>query len=189
MFEWLWKNKEWIFSGCGVSVLGIVFLAFRNRSSHKLNSQQLSSMPNGTSPSGAKVYDTVLASGSHRIETKPSGNEIAVTVDKSPPYQTAQIGANYVGLVVSWPIIFIDLVMLDQKRCALTLAYGTETWGARIRVTVDINDYPRLKTAHTPDFFNPQDKSRILHGWIEGRIVECRYGGMTIEPTKLDFFN
>jgi hypothetical protein len=125
-----------------------------------------------------------------RIASLPSGNEIAITVDNAPPFQREQVGANYVGLSVSWPVIFFSLFALDERHCLVTLAYGDQTWGAKIDVRVEVADYPRLKTVVEPNLLaNSPDKRRLTHGWIEGKIVKCGIGRMTIEPTRLEFFN
>jgi hypothetical protein len=47
-----------------------------------------------------------------------------------------------------------------------------------------------LKTVVEPNLLaNSPDKRRLTHGWIEGKIVKCGIGRMTIEPTRLEFFN
>jgi hypothetical protein len=79
---------------------------------------------------------------------------------------------------------------LDERHCLVTLAYGDQTWGAKIDVRVEVADYPRLKTVVEPNLLaNSPDKRRLTHGWIEGKIVKCGIGRMTIEPTRLEFFN
>ncbi|MDE3188446.1 MAG: hypothetical protein KGM96_13110 [Acidobacteriota bacterium] len=190
MFEWLIRNKEWLFSGVGVPAVLAVAVLFRKLVLKKF--KHLVSSPTTDTPhlDTLGLRQASFASAVGRTASLPSGNEIAVKVDNAPPYQRDQIGANYVGLIVSWPVIFFSLFALDEKRCAVTLAYGDETWGAKINVTVDIADYPRLKTAVEPlSLSNTQDKRRLTHGWIEGKIVKCGLGGMKIEPTRLDFFN
>jgi hypothetical protein len=122
---------------------------------------------------------------SERVPTLPSGNEIAIAISDAPPFQRKKISANYVGLVVSWPIIFVRLARLNAQRCIVTLAYGGETWGAKVDVIVGIAKYPRLKTAHEPS----DRETNLIHGWIEGKIVKCGLCSMEVEPTKLEFFN
>ena len=112
-----------------------------------------------------------------------------MTVDQSPPFQRDQVGRNYVGLVVSWPVIVFSLVPAEQGRCIGTLAYGADTWGAKVTVLVNIAGYPRLKTAHDAFTAERNKDKRLMHGWIEGTIVKCGLGGMEIEPTSLEFFD
>jgi hypothetical protein len=190
MFEWLIRNKEWIFSGIGVPVLAAV-AAFLYRLARKRRTQVARAQAIGAhqhyTAASHKANDPSQVG---RIASLPSGNEIALTVDHAPPFQREQVGANYVGLAVSWPVIFFRLFALGERLCVVTLAYGDETWGAKIDVKVDIGDYPRLKTIVEPDLTaDSQDGCRLTHGWIEGRIVKCGFGGMTVAPTKLEFFN
>ena len=63
--------------------------------------------------------------------TLPSGNDIASTVDRAPPYQREQVGRNYVGLQVSWSVIFWGMVPLDDETCIVNFACGDKTWGAK----------------------------------------------------------
>lgn len=178
MFRWIAENKQWLFSGIGVTVIigGIrVLIWARSR---------------GAAPSRAVdgvVQPAVSANVPEKTPTSPSGNEIAITVDQAPPFQRDQIGSNYVGLVVSWPVIVFSVLPSDHGRCIVTLAYGRETWGAKITVVVNIADYPRLKTAHDALTAERNRNTRIVHGWIDGRIVKCGSGGMEIQATTLEF--
>ena len=175
MLKWIADNKQWLFSGIGVTALvGIGHLGWRL----VRKMREVPRTPAATTPSAS-------ASGT-RTPTLPSGNDIAITVDKAPPYQWEQTGRNYVGLQVSWPIIFWGIVPLKDGTCIVNFAYGDKTWGAKIGVRVKIDDYPRLKTAPRP---NSEDTRSIVHGWIEGKITRVSTGGMDITPTKIEFFD
>jgi hypothetical protein len=182
MFEWLLRNKEWIFSGIGIScITGLIALIRRWRSTMKGPPAT-----EGYRQQSPSTQEEAASRKPRRVASLPSGNEIAIAVDSAPPFQRKQIGNSYVGLEVSWPITFFRLIVLSKQRCAVTLCYGDETWGAKITVRVNIRDYPRLKAAVEPSI---SDKSKHLYGWIEGTIVSIDFGGMEIQPTKLDFFN
>jgi hypothetical protein len=173
VFKWFAQNLQWIFSGAGVALaLGLLKLLKRARTPRL----RAHSSPQPCAQEGGMPG---------RTPTLPSGNEIAVTVDNSPPFQRQQIEENYIGLTVSWPVIFFGLVRQPNGRCLVQLAYGAETWGAKIVVDIDIQDYPRLKTAPAPRL---ESTEKLLHGWLEGRIVGWPVLGMQIEPSKLEFF-
>lgn len=178
MFKWIVENRQWLFSGIGITAaLGLIKLFIWARSQK----------PRTLAETPALAARQSASLGTGPKPTTPTGNEIAITVDDSPPFQREQIGKNYIGLMISWPIIFYSLTRLPNGRYIVGLAYGAETWGAKITVNVNIDDYPRLKTAPTP---SSDDKNKpLVHGWIEGEIVRCGFGGMEIKPNKLEFFD
>ena len=50
MFDYILKNKEWIFSGIGVSAITIIFLVFKN---FWRKNQNIETIPNSTAGSQA----------------------------------------------------------------------------------------------------------------------------------------
>jgi hypothetical protein len=172
VFNWLSDNKQWVFSGIGVPVVvALVHYLFRR----------------GRGQGGPSI--SKLDSGAGRSQctpSLPSGNDIAIAVHKAPPYQREQVGRNYVGLYVSWPVIVCSVIPLDDGVCIVNFAYGDKTWGASIGVRVDVNDYPRLKTAPAP---NDDDPNSVVHGWIEGTIKTVTSGGIEVDPNMIEFFN
>ena len=107
--------------------------------------------------------------------------------------QRQQVGSNYVGLEVNWPVTFCSLTPRPPRQRGLytvMFRYGVEIWGAFITVHVQIDDYPRLKTARAPSSSGPgEGNSLLVHGWIEGRIVRCDGDFIQIEPRSLEFFD
>jgi hypothetical protein len=192
--DWLLKNKEWLFSGGGLMSLSLIWRMIANNFTGRSKAAQPQL---ATAPSVHTAQTIVLDSstnivqhlGSRHIETQPSGDEIARIVSNAPTFQRSQVGTNYVGLVVSWPVTFFDLYSLDGTVCKLILAYGVESWGAKIELTIDIDKYPRLKSAHGAiDQILRYEKPKFMHGWLDGKIVECEQR-IVVEPTNLEFFD
>ena len=174
MWTWLKGNKRWVFSGFGVpAVVALISLVWRRPRSKTR---------------GVAASDRTEAVGEmQRTPTLPSANDIAITVDKAPPQQRAQVGQNYVGLQVSWPVIVWGVTPLHDGSCSVHFAYGDKIWGAKMRVQINPDDYPRIKTAPAAIDADPK---RIVHGWIEGKITEVTSGGgIDLEPTLIEFFN
>ena len=186
MFDWLMKNKEWVFSGVGVPLItALVVISYR---SAMIWPKRLLESKSGANPKQApeSTHKPPLVPQPEQVASLPTGNEIALIVDNAPPFQRDQVGSNYVGLAVSWPVVFFGLAIIDKPRCIVILSYGYETWGAKIHVILNINDYPRLKTIAEP---SASDKSSFTHGWIEGTITKCGCSGMEINPFTLKFFD
>lgn len=191
MFEWMAKNKEWLFSGIGVSLLFGVVSALRGWFQTKANESETRKSGNFLQPLAALIRNSADSPASRRTASLPSGDEIALAIDNVPAFQREQVRSNYAGLAISWPVVFNNLIKLSGEGYLVILNYGTETWGAELYVAVDIAEYPRLKTATARStIVKYGDKSKGVHGWIEGRIVSCdRLLGLVIEPTKLEFFD
>jgi hypothetical protein len=171
MWNWIVENRQWIFSGIGVAAIGFLFKLLRSYAA---------------TPSTALRTADEVGVNEASTASKPSGNEIAISISKAPPFQREQMASNYVGLDVSWPVIFDGLYPLRADRWTVRLRYGAERWGAILRVAVNIADYPRLKTAPDP---SDNDRNSFVRGWIRGKIVACNHGEIEIEPSRLEFFD
>ncbi len=40
--EWIWNNKEWVFSGIGVFIIGLIITLFIKKNSKKITQKQKS---------------------------------------------------------------------------------------------------------------------------------------------------
>ena len=93
-----------------------------------------------------------------KIETRPSMVEIANAIIAAKPYDRTQIPNNYVGLKVSWPVIFSSIHM-DSKGNWHVSFDCRESEYRSVSTNVDIEKYPQLKVI---EYGHP--------AWIEGRI-------------------
>jgi hypothetical protein len=126
MIEWVLKNKEWVFSGLGITVLGILFFGFRFLWKKLL----LINKP----PFDKSKY-----------KPKPLPVQIRNNIDSCPPYQRKAKIESYLGLSVQWRTTLqhiddraegvVGLMMLDR---------GNYPW---IYCTVNTKEYPELKVA------------------------------------------
>ena len=160
--HFLWDNREWLFSGLGVLILGGVWAFFRKRSrpesisfpsSNKasLSAEHNSSVLGSPVASGSNISQTVNFSTTniapppvaHRREpttTRPTPEEIMAQVDSVPVLQKIAAGQAYVGLKVRWPVTFSTAVELDDMH--------RRTERKTIIAEVDSNRFPRLRTIH-----------------------------------------
>ena len=79
-----------------------------------------------------------------KIETRPSMVEIANAIIAAKPYDRTQIPNNYVGLKVSWPVIFSSIHM-DSKGNWHVSFDCRESEYRSVSTNIDIEKYPKLK--------------------------------------------
>ncbi len=143
MLSWLSQNKEWLFSGIGVSVcllIGGLFLRVFRR-------------PTSVTPSPTPTSSAPRNDG---YSDKPTPTEIREQIEALPPFQQGAAITAYRGLKVRWPAIFKGIHRdrpseKTEKKWMLVLEYdnGKSYGGATIFCqNFDVEQYPRLKFAH-----------------------------------------
>jgi hypothetical protein len=95
MLDYILKNKEWIFSGIGVSTIGLLFLCFkyffrRNNPPHRQNT--LNSTPNPQPGTMVQTGDI----------SQDEVYRIVKELQEMPPLHLDDVRKNYVGLKVDW---------------------------------------------------------------------------------------
>jgi len=164
--HWLLDNKEWVFSGIGVALLGWVLTLWRRRGS---NSSAAISVDHG-----GHVIGPPVASGSNIVQTvnigmegggrSPSSSEYSLSpnpveiqsqLESLPIYQRNVAKDSYVGLKVRWPVTLVDLQELPQAVRKASDTGDTHTLIVKfgqamhpIRTDLDIERFPRLKISH-----------------------------------------
>jgi hypothetical protein len=120
--NWLWANKEWVFSGAGVAILGLFYgLFFRPRpagNSGQVSADRNSSVLGSPVASGSNISQIVnivtAAPSSSPPPTKaypekPGPDEIHAQLESLPVFQRKAAKESYVGLKVRWPVTLVDL--------------------------------------------------------------------------------
>jgi len=163
--NWVWANKEWVFSGAGVALLGLLYkLLLKSRPAD--NSGHVSTGRN------SPMFGSPVASGSNisqiiNITTeppssqspptkvhpeKPRPDEIHAHLESLPVFQRKAAKESYVGLKVRWPVSLVDLqelpqVLRSRPEHSHTLVTRS-TKGQEIDADIDIENFPRLKISH-----------------------------------------
>jgi hypothetical protein len=195
--KWLLTNKEWVFSGIGVMVIGLLTrLFFGARAaghsgivSAKQNSSVLGS-PVATGSNISQIVNVVTTSNTPAHPTRiaysdnPTPEDIRTQLDSLPVFQQKTAINSYVGLKVSWLVRFSSLFELGEAYQRLYKTSETHRIFSRygrepitIMADVDIERFPRLKIAHrgTP----------LL---ILGTIVEVTTtGNVTLKDVEIEF--
>ncbi|MDZ7641682.1 MAG: hypothetical protein U5J62_06650 [Desulfurivibrio sp.] len=126
MIDLILNNKEWLFSGIGVTVLGILYILLRFLGDRFV----LIIKP----PFDTSIY-----------KTKPYPSKIRREISKCPPFQREAKRSSYLGIHFQWrtrleaihgqPEGTIQLMMLDR---------GNYPW---VYCSVNISEFPELKVA------------------------------------------
>jgi hypothetical protein len=167
--HWLWDNKEWLFSGIGVALLGWVYTKF---------SRPRASSSNAISASGgSSIVGSPIASGSHISQTvnitmrgaeqrsqqlgtdyseKPSAHDVAAQLRSIPAFQRLEARKSYIGLHVRWPVTLSRLYDLPENHGRISKNHHTHTLigdspngGPEITAHFNIERCQRLKISHT----------------------------------------
>jgi hypothetical protein len=167
--HWLWDNKEWLFSGIGVALLGWIFT--------KLSRQPADSSVAVSATRGSSIVGSPVANGSHISQTvhitmqgtdqdsqqagpryaeKPTPQEIAAQLRSIPAFQRLEARKSYIGLDVRWSITLSRLYDLPEGHGRIfnndhthTLIGSSLNDGPEITASLNIEHYPRLKITHT----------------------------------------
>ena len=167
MCKWIWENKDWLFSGCGLFAIMWLINYIRKRISKNHEPQQLSTeTPKQTLDA---VYPNVSAKETER-PSRPKSHalireiqDIANAIESSPPSREKDVCADFAGTYIRALGDYSSFYKGDGEMVCI----GMRVAGATrfyVYFDIQINDYPEFKTIQ---------KSTPLY--IEGRIQRIDY--------------
>lgn len=172
MIDFIIENKEWLFSGIGVSILTAVFLLLRslvlrrkNRLSYPIN-QEARQSPDSQTTSQEK--DTIGYS------THPTPKEIANEISKLAPFQQTAAENNYIGLKVRWDVSLSLVHLRDNNQVQLSCEF--KGYSRYVEVETNLEDYPEIKIVKRGQIIT-------VYGVIKG----IHPSGPQVEAHKLEF--
>jgi hypothetical protein len=125
LIDWILANKDWLFSGLGLSLLAFLFYLIR-RLSEKLRS-------------APPPFDQA------QFRTRPLPDEISRRVEVAPPLHQANRSSEFTGLRVQWrTTLSASQPTHDGKILLMLLDRGKYPW---IRLEIDAQHYPDLQLA------------------------------------------
>jgi hypothetical protein len=180
VLEYLDKNKEWLFSGVGVVVLGYIvsqlWRRFVPQSTRKegavviVQASNQDASPTSVPQSGSQVTPAHITK-----VTSIALAEIIVTLDKAPPLQKDDVTKHYIGLVVQWETKLFDATKEDGDKVRLSLDFGPGD-SHLVYCTVNLSDYRELGVL--------QKGAPIT---VMGRIKKIAHKSATLENVQLFF--
>lgn len=137
MINYLWNNKEWLFSGIGVTaVLAIIWFIRRVFPRKNVNQFEPDENPQGR--------ETTRISQS--MPNSVSAQAIIEDISSRPPYQQEECSRHYVGLKIRWKVNVVSVSPQETDRNKVNLHCnhgGSYPWVyAR---NVSLTAHPELK--------------------------------------------
>jgi hypothetical protein len=105
------------------------------------------------------AHPTATGPFAGKVATRPSMAEIADAIIAADPYDRTQIPKKYVGLEVSWPVVFSGLGQRIGKQWYATFD-SIDTNYRSVLVNIHMEEHPKLKVVKAG---HP--------AWIEGKIL------------------
>jgi len=158
MFDWIWDNKEWLFSGVGVIIVVLVFSWLKKRiKSRKTQEPSLN---------GATLQDVIDAPPPPKQEpdipaTSLSPGKIIKEVKSAPFLQQPDICKQYEGIKVSWKGKLSFAEKIDEKNIRLMISVTEKKGSNLVFFYVNPKQYPGIGLL--------REGHEIL---VEGRIKE-----------------
>lgn len=163
ILDWLLNNKEWLFSGLGVTALLALFLAGRYVLGRGRRDGGL------VEPEPAKPSMPFDAADYAR---HPLPADITADVGGVPPFQVAAKEQSYVDLKVQWRTTLSSAEESENDTVRLTLLdRGSYPW---IYCTVKIGEYPEIKIA-----------TKGTEIWVAGTIEQVSGNTITLGSPNL----
>lgn len=158
MFDWIWDNKEWLFSGVGGILLVLVFSWLKNRiKSRKTQEPSLN---------GATLQDIIDAPPPPKQErdilaTSLSPAKIMKEVESAPLLQQPDVRKQYEGIKASWKGKLSYAEKINEKSIRLMILVTEKSSHTSIFFNVNPKQYPGIRLL--------REGHEIL---VEGRIEE-----------------
>lgn len=167
MIDWIWNNKEWIFSGIGVAViLGVA--SFSARFIRRRSTQaQL--------PTGVVLQTVIDSSPAGPGFDSPATSSIAPdsvlnAVTSAPLLQQPDIAKHYCGVRVDWTGTLISARKRKEGEVSLLIRCGSGSSAPAVSFDINPNDYPGLGLLQRED---PIRVSGIIDG-IQYEIIDLK---------------
>ena len=166
MLEWLSNNKEWLFSGIGITLLGLVYLGINKFLMGRENMKI-----------GHKT-DQLSEINSHEKDTplNMTPSELVHAIDDVPPYQREEVAKHYVGLLVRWKGELRSASPSKGKKIALLLS-RQQMGSVIVECSVNESDYPSLKVM--------KEGTLVV---IQGKIARISYGHVVLKDAELSLY-
>lgn len=175
MFRFILDNKEWIFSGIGVAVIGILITILRRKST---KSPQVVIHVSGTDQTQSEEIQSVDVSPVSIERISPiTFEDISKAINEAPPFQRQQVAKNFVGIRVEWDAF-------------LKGAYGDKDDMVRLRLTT--NKKMPLDTIHCKVPLSQYSELGVLPEGtrirIQGKIEEADTYDVSLADVRLFFY-
>ena len=145
--EWIINNKEWLFSGAGITaviaIVAIIRIVLMHRrqtrgqiqSDHTLRVSEKTKLPSPPAVNKSSLMDQSLQA-------------IYEDIDSRPPFQQEDAKKYYIGTLIRFEGVLHFLNRLSDNEVSMTLRQGQNTMYTRVKFVVNVTDYPKFKFIH-----------------------------------------
>jgi hypothetical protein len=179
MLEFIWQNKEWLFSGAGIAVIAALIAWLRQRNAEKNSKPQVVIHVNSATDSvlDNKTEQDIMPATIERI-SPVKFEMIKDTIEAAPPLQRDQVRNNFVDIKVEWDAFLRIASKDDAGFVGLWLTTVKDPPSNIIHCKVLLSDYKELGVL-------PEGSKIRIHGEIE----EANTWEVTLKNVKLFFYD
>lgn len=146
MINWILHNKEWLFSGAGISFLALLYIFIRHiykKSKHTIE-QTAQTEKILTKEQEQKNSNTDIFANNDF--THPDVLDIKKDFDSTPPFQKNEKLKYYKGLKVKW-LAYLRIVHKEQDGITTVTLSVEGNFLLLINCDIKIDEFPELKIA------------------------------------------
>ena len=143
--EWIINNKEWLFSGAGITLVMAIIaitkivLMRRRQQKNQVKSDQTMHVSEQTQP-------PIPPSEAHKsFLIDQSLQAIYEDIDSRPPFQQDDIKKHYIGTFIRFEGVLLFLNKLGDNEVHVTLRQGKEIMYPRVNFLVNVINHPKFK--------------------------------------------
>lgn len=142
MFQFILDNKEWIFSGIGVAVIGVLITILRRKSPE---SPQVMVHVSNTDKTQSEDIQSVDVSHVSIERISPiTFKDIQKAIDEATPFQRQQVGKNFIGIMVEWDGFLSHVYDAQDDMVKLMLTTEKKMSLSAIHCEVPLNQYREI---------------------------------------------
>jgi hypothetical protein len=162
ILEYIQRNKEWIFSGIGIAILGAIWAVVRHWLARKR-------------PKSVHEPSTVVQHATEKsTQESPSltVERIIKEIHSAPPYQKEAVANSFKGIYVAWKGAIWDVqnrLLGEPGSNDVEVQLHTGESLHQILFTASLNEYPQLKILRRGDQIG-----------VSGTIETCSGPGMYV---------
>ena len=176
IIDWILQNKEWLFSGVGVSVILIFWGVIRHKKESQNTKTQVVVHVHNADESTPSNYEEVSPADIERIS--PVNFEmIRKAIDTAPPFQRDDVQRKFIGINVEWDSYLNSANEDNDGYVKLMLKTGKDIGTGFIFCKVLLSDYKELGIL-------PENSKIRIHGEIE----EADRNHVSLKNVKLMFY-
>jgi hypothetical protein len=179
MLDFIIQNKEWLFSGAGISALTVVVLVIKHIASRRrrnlppaLPKIETAARPIEVLPQNS-VSENYVADSPPYLP-KPTPIEIEQEIEKVTPFQKKASEQSYTGLRIRWETRL--LLAHPREKDSVSLGCRYEGYSRLVLIETSLDEYPFLKVA--------SKGQRVV---VYGKITGIDPNGPMIKADKLEF--